>query len=59
MKAKGWKNIIIGTTYDDNQLQLLAKHLEEADSAKQLLRDKGYGWGGLSLLKTVELIPKT
>lgn len=39
---------------DDERLDLLAQLLEEAEEAKQVLRDKGYGWTGLSLLATVK-----
>lgn len=56
MKAKGWKKIIIEANKDPEQMKLLAKLLEEADKAKQILKDKGYGWTGLSLLEAVKLI---
>lgn len=56
MKAKGWEKIIISTNNDPEQMKLLVKLLEEADKAKQILRDKGYGWTGLSLLEAVKLI---
>jgi hypothetical protein len=43
---------------DDRALKLLATELQEGREAKQVLRDKGYGWIGLSLLKTIEqLVP--
>ena len=56
MKAKGWEKIIIQANTDKKQMKLLAKLLEETDKAKQVLRVKGYGWTGLSLLETVEQI---
>ena len=46
MEAKDNEDIL-------NKLSLL---LEEADQAKQELRNKGYGWTGLSLLETVKRI---
>lgn len=39
---------------DYRRLNLLAKYLEETDRAKQLLRDKGYGWTGLGILETIQ-----
>lgn len=38
---------------DDSHVELLARVIVEAKEAQQLLREKGYGWSGLSLLKTV------
>ena len=46
MEAKDNEDIL-------NKLSLL---LEEADQAKQELRNKGYGWTGLSLLETVKRV---
>ena len=56
MKAKYWKSYIIEIVQDGKaaQIDLLSKLLEEADEAKQELRNKGYGWTGLSLLKTIQ-----
>jgi len=55
MKAEYWKERIkeIVSNNDEESLTLLAKLIEEAEQAKQELRNKGYGWTGLSLLKTV------
>ena len=39
---------------DSTGLELLARIAFEADEAKHKLRISGYGWTGLSLLKTVE-----
>lgn len=35
------------------RLNLLARALFEAERAKQMLRDKGYGWTGLGIYETV------
>ena len=45
------------TTGNDEMVNLLAQCLVMGDAAKQVLRDRGYGWTGLDLLKTVELVP--
>jgi len=54
MKAEEWRKMIKEIVNDDERLDLLAQLLEEAEEAKQVLRDKGYGWTGLSLLATVK-----
>ena len=56
MTKKGWKEIVQWAIEDDSRLDLLALVLEEQDRAKQVLRDKGYGCLGVSLLKTAELV---
>jgi hypothetical protein len=38
---------------DDEMLGLVVKMVEEAHAAKNALREKGYGWLGLSLLATI------
>jgi hypothetical protein len=58
MKKQNWESLIIRAVHnadkgDSESLKLLALHLEEVDTAKQALRDKGYGWTGLSILETV------
>jgi hypothetical protein len=55
MKAEFWENRIkeIVTNNDNESIKLVAKLIEEAEQAKQELRNKGYGWTGLSLLNTV------
>jgi len=60
MKAEYWKKALIKMVLDENeeQLNLFGEMLEECDEAKQLLRDKGYGWLGLSLLETVKEVPE-
>lgn len=37
-----------------DDLDLIIDVLEKQKETKQVLRDKGYGWTGLSLLKTVQ-----
>lgn len=38
---------------DHKTLGELSRFLQEAEQAKQALRDKGYGWTGLSLIDTI------
>lgn len=63
MKADGWKTLIKEAVQEEvegkpEKIELLAQHLEMADKAKQMLRDKGYGWTGLDLLETAkEVLP--
>ncbi len=57
MTREGWKKVIISTRCSSVQLDLLAKFLEEIDQATQILRDKGYGHTGKSLLETVKQLP--
>lgn len=42
---------------DNTQLEMLSRLLEKHDKAKQLLRDKGYGYTGLDILGLIELVP--
>jgi len=57
MKANGWKKIIEDANQSEKQMKLLAQHLADADRAKQELRDKGYGWGGLNIFETTRMVP--
>ena len=63
MRIESWKEIIFEGVDKANhgnhaQVDLIAQLLAESEQAKQVLREKGYGWTGLSLLKTVtELVP--
>lgn len=41
---------------DQKQIERLAETMHQADRAKQILRDKGYGWTGLDLLQTVKKV---
>lgn len=59
MKKEGWEKTVRQAVTDEKQMGLLAQLLEETDMAKQVLRDKGYGWTGLSLLETVKQIKKS
>lgn len=42
---------------DVEYLNLVSQIIVMAEESKQVLRVKGYGWTGLDLLKTVELVP--
>lgn len=55
MKIKQWNKYILELIEDKDpeKINLLSKMLSDADQAKQELRNKGYGWTGLSLLDTV------
>ncbi len=56
MTREGWRQLIIQSAQNDKSLDLLARLLEEQDTAIQRLRDSGYGWTGLGLLATVEQV---
>lgn len=63
MTEKGWRETVIDAARrhdngDSELLDLLVRVLREQDRAKQVLRDKGHGWTGLSLLKTVQVLPQ-
>lgn len=45
------------TEGNEKALRNLVKGMLDAEKAKQILRDKGYGWTGLNLCETVELVP--
>lgn len=42
---------------DTKSLNLICQIVKMSDDAKHILRTKGYGWTGLDLLKTCELVP--
>lgn len=42
---------------NSHALDGLAAFLADAEAAKHMLRDKGYGWLGLGLLETVKEVP--
>ena len=42
---------------DPSTLDLIARGLWEAEEAKQVLREKGYGWTGLGIRETCQLVP--
>ena len=58
MKIQAWENMVIDavSTNDTVQINLIAQNLKEAAEAKQVLRDNGYGWTGLSLLETAKIV---
>lgn len=51
MSKKEWYEIL---TSEPEKFNVIAEILEQSEQAKQILRDKGYGWLGLSLLETVK-----
>jgi len=58
MKHESWRDLIERKieSEDSDFIDKLSQYLAELDEAKQTLRDKGYGWTGLSLLETVKRI---
>ena len=56
MTYKGWKDLLEDfiDKKDKETFELLNIILFEQDKAKQELRNKGYGWTGLSLLETIK-----
>ena len=59
MTQDGWKRLAVNAVHtmdngDNTSIDLLAALLEEQDKAKQVLREKGYGWTGMGILETVE-----
>lgn len=50
------KEEILRAAKDDEYLGLLVAMLNEHCAAKQLLREKGYGWMGLNLVETCKLV---
>jgi hypothetical protein len=52
------KEEILRAAKDDDHLGILVTMLNEHCAAKQLLRDKGYGWLGLNLVETCQLVPE-
>lgn len=56
MKQEDWKEYIKTKLDNETGMNLISSLLFQSEAAKQLLRDKGYGWSGLSLLKTVKLV---
>lgn len=43
---------------DSTLLDLIARYIAEAEQAKRVLREKGYGWSGLNLALTAEQVPR-
>lgn len=57
MDEKAYKTLIKSAVESSEagqheQLNLLARALAESERAKQMLRDKGYGWTGLGIYET-------
>lgn len=42
---------------DSEGLDLVVRFIAEHYEAKQILREKGYGWTGLGLVETVKEVP--
>lgn len=62
MKAGAWREQAINAVReadagDARMLDRLALSLDQQDAATQRLRELGYGWTGLGLLETVDLVP--
>lgn len=62
MNADGWKRLVQKAVDEDlrcnpEKLNLLARRLEMVDEAKQELRNRGYGWIGINILETCQLVP--
>lgn len=47
----------INSEWDVEKLDMLEKCFDIAEKAKQVLREKGYGWTGLDILETCKLVP--
>ena len=58
MNAEAYKAAVLKAVTDDDMefIELVAKILEMADTAKAILRYKGYGQTGLDLLETCKLV---
>lgn len=61
MKAEDWQAFIMRAVEEyaagnPTSLQLIARNLEVCDDAKQVLRDRGYGWTGLDILETARMV---
>ena len=62
MTLDGWKAVVLNAfdeheRGDDTALNLVAKLLAEQDAARQVLRDKGYGWTGLPIVELAGQVP--
>lgn len=60
MNIQQWRNIIVRAVEDPSSglLDSLAQHVAECEEAKTILRHKGYGITGQSVLVTVRLVPQ-
>lgn len=59
MNIQQWRNIIVRAVEDPTSglLDSLAQHVAECEEAKSILRHKGYGVTGHSMLVVARLIP--
>lgn len=59
LRKDAWNGAINGMkSYAAQQNSEYKEYFELAEKAKQVLRDKGYGWTGLDILETCKLVPK-
>jgi hypothetical protein len=58
MRVEHYRDLILRAVKDgdDERIDLLAAHLIDCETAKQLLRAKGYGTAGMSLSSTARLV---
>lgn len=61
MTLGGWRELALNAfrkyeAGDSELLDLMAGVLEQQDRAKQILRDKGYGWTGLDIIETANIV---
>ncbi len=59
MNVHQWRDLIVSASRnpDDAQLDSLARHLAECETAKSILRAKGYGKPGQTIDVTVRDVP--
>lgn len=62
MRAIDWQEFILRTVEEyaagnPDNLKTIAHYLEMCDNAKQVLRDRGYGWTGVDIMETVKMVP--
>ena len=62
MTLDGWRGLVRDAIRrdaagDGEIVELIARVLHEQDAAKNRLRQKGYGWIGLPIVETVDLVP--
>lgn len=59
MKTQHWRDFIVRTveSKDEELLGQIAQHLDDCEQAKSILRSKGYGVTGQSVLATARLVP--
>ena len=59
LTIRGWRNFIINSvkSFDLETVNLIARHCNNAEVAKDILRKKGYGVTGQDIVSTVEEVP--